>query len=59
MATGTQLSAGATPFGQVQPVTINIGFAGDPEGTARTIIDVLNSSQARGGAYSGTPFGQA
>jgi len=59
MATGTQLSVGATPFGQVQPVTINIGFAGDPEGTARTIIDVLNSSQARGGAYSGTPFGQA
>lgn len=59
MATGTQLSATGTPFGQVQPVTINIGVAGDPEGTARTIIDVLNSSQARGGAYSGTPFGQA
>ena len=59
MATGTMLSPSATPFGQVQPVTINIGVAGDPEGTARTIIDVLNSSQARGGAYSGTPFGQA
>jgi hypothetical protein len=59
MATGTMLNPSATPFGQVQPVTINIGVAGDPEGTARTIIDVLNNSQGRGGAYIGTPFGQA
>jgi hypothetical protein len=58
MATGTMLNPSATPFGQVQPVTINIGVAGDPEGTARTIIDVLNNSQGRGGAYIGTPFGQ-
>lgn len=58
MATGTQLSAAGTPFGQVQPVTINIGVAGDPEQTARTIIDLLNDSQGRGGAYVGTPFGQ-
>lgn len=29
-------------------VTVNIGVAGDPEGTARTIIDVLNRSYGRG-----------
>lgn len=29
-------------------VTINIGVAGDPEGTARTIVDVLNRSYGRG-----------
>ena len=58
MATGTMLNPSGTPFGQVQPVTINIGFAGDPEGTARTIVDVLNNSAARG-TYVGTPFGQS
>ena len=31
----------------IAPV-INIGVAGDPEGVARTIVDVLNRSQARG-----------
>lgn len=29
-------------------VNINIGVAGDPEGTARTIVDLLNSSSSRG-----------
>jgi hypothetical protein len=28
--------------------TINIGVAGDPEGVARTVVDVLNRSYARG-----------
>ena len=36
-----------TPFGQA-PVTINIGVAGDPEATARTIVDVMNNSNYRG-----------
>jgi hypothetical protein len=31
----------------IAPV-INIGVAGDPEGVAREIIDVLNRSSARG-----------
>jgi len=30
------------------PVTVNIGVAGDPEGVAREIIDVLNRSSGRG-----------
>ena len=29
-------------------VTINIGVAGDPEATARTIVDVMNNSNYRG-----------
>jgi hypothetical protein len=29
-------------------VTVNIGVAGDPEGAARAIVDVLNSSYTRG-----------
>jgi hypothetical protein len=29
-------------------VTVNMGIVGDPEAAARTIIDVLNKSQARG-----------
>jgi hypothetical protein len=36
---------------QVRPVVnnnISIGIAGDPENTARTIVDLLNRSQARG-----------
>ena len=48
-------SVGAKPFsqpmtiaGQTPSVTVNIGVAGDPEGTARTIIDVLNRSYGRG-----------
>lgn len=32
----------------VNNVTVNIGVAGDPEGTARTIVDVLNRSYSRG-----------
>ena len=36
-----------TPFGQA-PVTVNIGIAGDPEATARTIVDVMNDSNYRG-----------
>jgi len=28
--------------------TINIGVAGDPEGVARTVVDVLNRSYGRG-----------
>ena len=36
-----------TPFGQA-PVTVNIGVAGDPEATARTIVDVMNNSNYRG-----------
>ena len=37
-----------TIAGQTPSVTVNIGVAGDPEGTARTIIDVLNRSYGRG-----------
>ena len=29
-------------------ITINMGVVGDPESAARTIIDVVNKSQARG-----------
>ena len=50
-------SVGAKPFSQpmtiagqtpTNNVTVNIGVAGDPEGTARTIVDVLNRSYGRG-----------
>jgi len=35
-------------------VTVNIGVAGDPEGTARAVVDVLNQSSLRGtGGSSG------
>ena len=34
--------------GRFQNVTVNIGVAGDPEGTARSIIEVLNNSYSRG-----------
>lgn len=34
--------------GRFQNVTVNIGVAGDSEGVARTIIDVLNNSYSRG-----------
>jgi len=38
---------------------ITVNGAIDAEGTARTIVNTLNNSQARGGVYVGTPFGQA
>ncbi len=34
--------------GMVVSPTINIGVAGDPEGVARTVVDVLNRSYGRG-----------
>jgi hypothetical protein len=34
-------------------VTVNMGIVGDPESAARTIIDVLNKSQARGTGGAG------
>lgn len=37
-------------------VTVNIGVAGDPEGTARTIIDVLNKSYSRGTGGAGALY---
>ena len=55
-ATDTFASVGARPFSQPMTiagqvpnnVTVNIGVAGDPEGTAREIIKVLNNSFTRG-----------
>jgi phage-related protein len=35
-------------------VTVNMGIVGDPESAARTIIDVLNKSQARGTLGAGS-----
>jgi hypothetical protein len=35
-------------------VTVNMGVVGDPESAARTIIDVLNKSQARGTLGAGS-----
>jgi hypothetical protein len=49
-----------TPFGQAGTViNLNVSGAINSEETARVIIENINASQARGGAYSGTPFGQA
>lgn len=49
-----------TPFGQAGTViNLNVTGAINSEETARVIIENINASQARGGAYSGTPFGQA
>jgi len=55
----TFASVGATPFTQGMSVasqspitvapTINIGVAGDPQGVANTIVDVLTQATARGG----------
>ena len=47
------VTIGGAPAGYVQTgttiaPTINIGVAGDPEGVARTVVDVLNRSYARG-----------
>ena len=38
-------------------ITINIGIAGDPEATARTIVDTLNSSYYRGTGGAGALTG--
>ncbi len=40
--------AGYVPAGSTIAPTINIGVAGDPEGVARTVVDVLNRSYGRG-----------
>ena len=37
-------------------VTVNMGVVGDPESAARTIVDVLNKSQARGTLGAGALF---
>jgi hypothetical protein len=34
-------------------VTVNMGVVGDPESAARTVIDILNKSQARGTGGAG------
>jgi len=53
-ALGTsQVSSGGTV------INLNVSGAINSEETARVIIENINASQARGGAYSGTPFGQA
>ncbi len=53
-ALGTSsVSAGGTV------INLNVSGAINSEETARVIIENINASQARGGAYSGTPFGQA
>jgi len=38
------------------PITVNMGVVGDPESAARTIVDVLNKSQARGTLGAGALF---
>ena len=41
------VTLGGAPAGYVTN-NINIGVAGDPEGVARTVVDVLNRSYGRG-----------
>lgn len=56
LATDTFASVGARPFSQPMSiagqvpnnVTVNIGVAGDPEGVAREVINVINNSYIRG-----------
>lgn len=56
VATDTFASVGAKPFSQPMSiagqvpnnVTVNIGVAGDPEGVAREVINVINNSYIRG-----------
>jgi len=56
VATDTFASLGAKPFSQPMSiagqvpnnVTVNIGVAGDPEGVAREVINVINNSYIRG-----------
>jgi hypothetical protein len=42
------LTGQAVPLTTTIAPTINIGVAGDPEGVARTVVDVLNRSYGRG-----------
>ena len=49
---GSQVATGGTV------INLNVSGAINSEETARVIIENINASQARGGAYSGTPFGQ-
>jgi len=37
-------------------IVVNMGIVGDPESAARTIIDVVNKSQARGTLGAGAFF---
>jgi hypothetical protein len=67
---GTSLPSGFTPAPNVPvastgggstatagaPINVTVNGAVDAEGTARTIVDVLSKSVARGGAGSGTTF---
>ena len=41
---------------QTAPINVNIGVVGDPESAARTIVDLLNSSTARGTGGSGALY---
>jgi hypothetical protein len=45
-----------TGTGAGAPINVTVNGAVDAEGTARTIVDVLSKSVARGGAGSGTTF---
>lgn len=48
--TGQAYTTGYNPLASmVVSPTINIGVAGDPEGVARTVVDVINQSYYRGG----------
>lgn len=61
VATDTFASVGARPFSQPMSiagqvpnnVTVNIGVAGDPEGVAREVINVINNSATRGTGGAG------
>lgn len=59
---GTNLVSGFLGTSQVSSggtvINLNVSGAINSEETARVIIENLNASQARGGAYVGTPFGQ-
>jgi hypothetical protein len=47
------VTIGGAPAGYTSnaapPITVNIGVAGDPEGVARQVVDVINTSYYRGG----------
>lgn len=48
-----RLNAARAAAADNRAITINMGVVGDPESAARTIIDVLNKSQARGTGGAG------
>jgi len=60
---GTSLVSTALETSQVSSggtvINLNVSGAINSEETARVIIENINASQARGGAYSGNPFGRA